>query len=279
MRECAHAHRQALTSARRSAGRPAQNRPVNAPLASVANAVPESVTLIVVEDKPSVREQTTAVLERAGYRLVPMADGQAAIDQLTGRPGPVDVLVADVVMPGVSGLELAEAIIERDPRVGLVLLSRYDENDTRRRAHQVARGCLRTGPDRVTRAARGRPQRNAGQGGELTALRLVECTVKLGGVVVQPATPDLVVGRRDATTDQNRGPWPKTRRWASSWMTTVSSASGGARISRQENASRPWREALPQRVRWSRTLTATGSTPSAAAWARSRARSRCGPGA
>ena len=44
-------------------------------------------------------------------------------------------------------------------------------------------------------------------------------------------------GRRDATSAQNRGPWPKTRRWASSWMTTVSSASGGARINRHENAS------------------------------------------
>ena len=58
-------------------------------------------------------------------------------------------------------------------------------------------------------------------------------------------------------------PWPNTRRWASSWMTTVSSASGGARISRHEKASRPCREALPQRVRWSRTLTAVGLTPRA----------------
>ncbi len=48
-------------------------------------------------------------------------------------------------------------------------------------------------------------------------------------------------------------------------MTTVSSASGGARISRHEKASRPWREALPQRVRWSRTVTAAGLTPRAAA--------------
>jgi CheY-like chemotaxis protein len=127
MRECIHAYQHALTSARRSAGRPAPDRPANALEAGAPEAVSDSVTLIVVEDKPLVREQTTAVLERAGYRLVPIADGQAAIDELTGRAGPVDVLVADVVMPDVSGLELAEAIIERDPRVGLVLLSRYDE--------------------------------------------------------------------------------------------------------------------------------------------------------
>ena len=46
-------------------------------------------------------------------------------------------------------------------------------------------------------------------------------------------------------------------------MTTVSSASGGARISRHEKARRPCREALPQRVRWSRTLSAVGLTPRA----------------
>ena len=85
-------------------------------------------------------------------------------------------------------------------------------------------------------------------------------------------------GRREATTAQNRGPWPNTRRWASSWMTTVSSASGGARISRHEKASRPWREALPQRVRWSRMLIAAGVTPRAAACRRDLALDR-GPGA
>ena len=67
-----------------------------------------------------------------------------------------------------------------------------------------------------------------------------------------------------ATTAQKRGPWPNTRRWASSWTTTVSSASGGARMSRQLNDRRPVREALPQRVRWSRIETAVGLTPRAA---------------
>ena len=49
-------------------------------------------------------------------------------------------------------------------------------------------------------------------------------------------------------------------------MTTVSSASGGARISRHENASRLWRDALPQRVRWSRMLTAAWVSPRPVAW-------------
>ena len=95
---------------------------------------------------------------------------------------------------------------------------------------------------------------------------LVEERVELEGVVAQPALPEPVIRAGDATTAQKRGPWPNTRKWASSWMTTVSSASGGARISRQLNDSRPARDALPQRVRWSRIETAVGLTPRAAAW-------------
>jgi CRP-like cAMP-binding protein/CheY-like chemotaxis protein len=83
--------------------------------------------LLVIEDEPSAREMTKVMVERAGYRVVAVADGRAAIEAIGTEAGAVDVLIADVVMPNVSGLELAESIIERDPRVGLVLLSRYTE--------------------------------------------------------------------------------------------------------------------------------------------------------
>jgi CheY-like chemotaxis protein/CRP-like cAMP-binding protein len=86
---------------------------------------PRTEMLVVVEHEAAARELTTAMLERAGYRVVTVADGRAAIEALANHGGSIDVLIADVVMPNVSGLELAEAIIERDPRIGLVLLSRY----------------------------------------------------------------------------------------------------------------------------------------------------------
>ncbi len=75
-------------------------------------------------------------------------------------------------------------------------------------------------------------------------------------------------GRRDATSAQNAGPWPKISRWASSWITTVSRASGGASTSRHEKDNRPVREALPHRDRGSRKVIAAGVTPSAGAWSR-----------
>ena len=80
---------------------------------------------------------------------------------------------------------------------------------------------------------------------------------------------------------RTRGPCPNTRRCASSWITTVSSASRGARTSRHDSDTRPSREALPQRLRGSRMVIARGATPRAAACSRdglvdplARARSR-----
>jgi CRP-like cAMP-binding protein/ActR/RegA family two-component response regulator len=101
--------------------------PIEADAETIAALRTGTETLLVVEDEPAARQMTVAALERAGYRVMPVADGPAAIEALASRTRSSDVLVADVVMPNVSGLELAESIIERDPRVGLVLLSRYTD--------------------------------------------------------------------------------------------------------------------------------------------------------
>ena len=84
-----------------------------------------SGTLMVVEDESSVREMTTMVLRRAGYDVHPVADGAEAIRRLEALATPIDVLVTDVVMPGMSGIELAEQVLDRYPTAGVVLLSGY----------------------------------------------------------------------------------------------------------------------------------------------------------
>jgi two-component system cell cycle sensor histidine kinase/response regulator CckA len=82
-------------------------------------------TLLVVEDEPAVRDITTAVLERAGYTVFAVADGLEALARIAEMDSPIDVLVSDMVMPNMSGLELSEAVLERYPGTGLVLLSGY----------------------------------------------------------------------------------------------------------------------------------------------------------
>jgi two-component system cell cycle sensor histidine kinase/response regulator CckA len=81
--------------------------------------------VLVVEDEPGVRDMTTRILERAGYRVIAVGDGEAAIRAVEAMAEPIDVLVSDVIMPNMSGIQLAELMLERHPSIGLVLLSGY----------------------------------------------------------------------------------------------------------------------------------------------------------
>jgi CheY-like chemotaxis protein len=80
--------------------------------------------VLVVEDEPAVRDMTTKVLERAGYQVLAVADGIQAL-AAAGSAAPFDVLVTDVVMPNLTGIELAERMMDRYPLIGVVLLSGY----------------------------------------------------------------------------------------------------------------------------------------------------------
>jgi PAS domain S-box-containing protein len=82
-------------------------------------------TVLVVEDEPVVRDMTTQMLTRSGYRVIAVADGTEAIARLARLEEPIDVLVTDVVMPHMSGIELAELVMDRYPDVGVVMLSGY----------------------------------------------------------------------------------------------------------------------------------------------------------
>jgi CheY-like chemotaxis protein len=82
-------------------------------------------TVLVVEDEPVVRDMTTQMLTRSGYRVIAVADGAEAVARLARLDEPIDVLVSDVIMPRMSGIELAELVMDRYPDVGVVMLSGY----------------------------------------------------------------------------------------------------------------------------------------------------------
>jgi CheY-like chemotaxis protein len=93
-----------------------------APLAPLIPAI-EGGTVMVVEDEPAVRDMVAQLLERAGYDVIAVADGLEATRAATAQP--IDVLVTDVVMPNMSGIDLAEQMMDRYPGLGVVLLSGY----------------------------------------------------------------------------------------------------------------------------------------------------------
>jgi two-component system, cell cycle sensor histidine kinase and response regulator CckA len=78
-------------------------------------------TVLVVEDADAVRVLTGRLLYAAGYQVVSVESGAVALERLDAA----DVLVTDVVMPGMSGVELAVAARERRPELPVVFVSGY----------------------------------------------------------------------------------------------------------------------------------------------------------
>jgi CheY-like chemotaxis protein len=95
-------------------------------------------TVLVVEDEPSVRKLTRRALESFGYRVLEAADGPEALEIVRGHDGHVALLVTDVVMPKMSGAQVAESLAAVQPDLKVLFVSGYIDDDIVR--HGVAGG-------------------------------------------------------------------------------------------------------------------------------------------
>jgi two-component system, cell cycle sensor histidine kinase and response regulator CckA len=95
------------------------------------HALPAGATVLLVEDEPAVREIATRTLERGGFRVLQASDGAAALEVMD-RHGQPDLLLTDLMMPGMSGAELARRLRERWPALPLLFMSGYSMEDIRR---------------------------------------------------------------------------------------------------------------------------------------------------
>ena len=84
-----------------------------------------SETVLLVEDEAGVRELARRMLERAGYRVLDAATGPDAEAIFAGHPGSIDLLVTDVVMPGMSGPDLFRRLAVAQPGLKVVYISGY----------------------------------------------------------------------------------------------------------------------------------------------------------
>jgi signal transduction histidine kinase/ligand-binding sensor domain-containing protein/CheY-like chemotaxis protein len=87
-----------------------------------------SATVLLVEDEDAVRRLGARVLTRAGYHVLTAASGEAAMQIAADFDGRIDLLMTDVVMPGMSGRELAEQLVPRHPGMQLLYASGYTED-------------------------------------------------------------------------------------------------------------------------------------------------------
>jgi PAS domain S-box-containing protein len=87
-----------------------------------------SETVLVVEDALAVRALASRVLAGAGYTVLSAGHGAEAEAIAAGHPGPIHLLLTDVVMPGVSGRQLAERIAVRRPEIAVLYMSGYTDD-------------------------------------------------------------------------------------------------------------------------------------------------------
>ncbi len=83
--------------------------------------------VLVVEDEELVRETVTTMLEDAGYTTMEAISGDQALDLLVQLEQPPDLVISDVVMPGMSGPELAVELAARFPGLPVLLMSGYPD--------------------------------------------------------------------------------------------------------------------------------------------------------
>jgi CheY-like chemotaxis protein len=99
---------------------------------STADVAPEhrpgTETILVVEDAAGVRVIVHQALERMGYRVLEAPDGATAIAIVSRHAGVIDLLVSDVVMPGMNGRELAEQLVGLRPDLRVLFVSGYTDD-------------------------------------------------------------------------------------------------------------------------------------------------------
>jgi two-component system response regulator HydG len=86
-------------------------------------AAVEPATLLVADDDPAVRQSLERTLTREGYHVLLASDGQAALERLQG--GGVDLVLSDLKMPGLTGLDLLRAAKVVAPEVDVIMLTAF----------------------------------------------------------------------------------------------------------------------------------------------------------
>jgi PAS domain S-box-containing protein len=92
---------------------------------------PCSSTLLLVEDEPSVRELACEILESEGYDVLCATDGREALETARRHADRIRLVITDVVMPRMGGLELVEALGDVLPGAPVVFMSGYSESVVR----------------------------------------------------------------------------------------------------------------------------------------------------
>jgi CheY-like chemotaxis protein len=111
--------------------------PMSAPSGAPARG---TETVLLVDNEAPVRALMREILRMHGYVVLEAASGEEALEQSARHPGPIDLVVADVVMPGLSGRELVERLADGRPRIRALYVSGHGEDVARQHGLVPAAG-------------------------------------------------------------------------------------------------------------------------------------------
>jgi signal transduction histidine kinase/ActR/RegA family two-component response regulator len=97
-------------------------------------------TILLVEDEETVRRLGERVLRRRGYHVLPARDAETAMAVSEAHEGPIHLLFTDVLMPGMNGKDLADALLETRPEMGVLFASGYTGDDLKNTAGELQEG-------------------------------------------------------------------------------------------------------------------------------------------
>ena len=105
----------------------------------IAMAATDKRTILIVDDEPEVRKLVGAMVSRHGFDVISADSGEAAIQEYQKHGGPIDLLLTDVVAPGMSGPMLADKLADQQPGLKVLFMSGYDNTSVVQR-YVVERG-------------------------------------------------------------------------------------------------------------------------------------------
>src|SRR3974390_2279900 len=95
---------------------------------------PLPATILLVEDEPAVRIVTREALELGGYRVIEADGPDSALRFAADDSSHIDVLLTDIIMPGMNGAELARRVRQRRPNLVTLFMTGYAESEALRLA-------------------------------------------------------------------------------------------------------------------------------------------------
>jgi CheY-like chemotaxis protein len=105
-------------------------RPTSEPAARVAGEASVEVKgILLVDDEELIRSSSSRMLERLGYRVIAAADGREALELFAAHRDRISLVILDVVMPEMDGLEALERLRAEDPSIRVLVASGYGRDD------------------------------------------------------------------------------------------------------------------------------------------------------